>query len=134
MLVREIVAAAKEGKHDELKQALLMVAAHRDDSNQIDPRRLGSWCSSKTARVIDGLRLIADHKIRHAQGWRVSRVSPVSSKPAGENGETRTHSDAPIGHAAESVSASPPLDRQNINSPNSPDSPADEADEDGLEV
>jgi hypothetical protein len=38
MLAREIVAAARDGRHDDLKQALLMVAAHRDDSNQIDGR------------------------------------------------------------------------------------------------
>jgi hypothetical protein len=66
MLVREIVAAAQGGHHDELKQAVLMVAAKRDDSNQIDARRLGIWCASKAGRVIDGLRLITDRKIRHA--------------------------------------------------------------------
>jgi hypothetical protein len=41
MLVREIVTATKSCQHEELKQALLMVAAQRDDSNQIDGRRLG---------------------------------------------------------------------------------------------
>ena len=80
ILVREIVAAAQDGEHDALKQALLMVAAKRDDSNQIDARRLGAWCSSKADRVIDGLRLAPDRKIRRAQGWRVSCVSSVSSK------------------------------------------------------
>ena len=80
ILVREIVAAAQDGDHEELKQALLMVASKRDDSNQIDARRLGAWCSSKADRVIDGLRLAPDRKIRRAQGWRVSCVSSVSSK------------------------------------------------------
>jgi hypothetical protein len=134
MLVREIVAGAQNGQHDELKQALLMVAAKRDESNQIDSRRLGTWCASKANRIIDGLRLITDRKIRHAQGWRVSCVSQVSSKPAGENGETRTHSDAPAGQATESVCASPSFDRGEFNSPNSPDSHGDEVDEDGCEI
>ena len=109
MLVREIVAAAQDGEHDELKQALLMVAAKRDDSNQIDARRLGAWCSSKAARVIDGLRLTPDRKIQRAQGWRVSRVSSVSSKPADPNGPTHTESSPQNGQASESVYASPPF-------------------------
>jgi hypothetical protein len=133
MLVREVVAAAQDGQHDELKQALLMVAARRDESNQIDARRLGNWCASKADRIIDSLRLTADRKIRHARAWRVSCVSQVSSKPVGENGETRTHSDAPAGQATESVSASPSLDPRKINSPNSPDSHS-EVDEDGCEL
>jgi hypothetical protein len=134
MLVREVVAAAQDGQHYELKQALLMVAAKRDESNQIDARRFGIWCASKADRIIDGLRLITDRKIRHARAWRVSCVSPVSSKPAGKNGETRTHSDAPAGQATESVSASPCFDQQKIDSPNSPDSHGDEVDEEGCEV
>ena len=109
MLVREIVAAAQDGEHDELKQALLMVAAKRDDSNQIDARRLGAWCSSKAARVIDGLRLTPDRKIQRAQGWRVSCVSSVSSKPADPNGPTHTDSAPQDGQASESVYASPPF-------------------------
>jgi hypothetical protein len=135
MLAREIVAAAQGGKNDELRQALLMVAAKRDDSNQIDARRLGNWCSTKAARVIDGLRMSPDRQFRRAQGWRVSCVSPVSAKPAGENGQARTRSSAPSGQATESVYASPSFDQGEINSPDSPDSPGDEAAEDrGLEV
>jgi hypothetical protein len=100
-----------------------MVAAKRDDSNQIDVRRLGIFCASKADRVIDGLRLTPDRKIRRAQGWRVSCVSQVSSKPVSENQETRTQSDSPVGPPAEGVPASPSFDRREINSPNSPDSP-----------
>ena len=132
MLVREVVAAAQDGKHDELKQALLMVAAKRDDSNQIDARRLGAWCSSLTARVIDGLRLTSERKFRRAQGWRVSCVSSVSSKLAGENGQAHTHADAPSGQVTENVCASPAFDQPKINSPNSPDSPGVEIEEGSL--
>jgi hypothetical protein len=39
-----------------------MVAAQRDGSNQIDGRRLASWCASKANRIIDGLRLITDRR------------------------------------------------------------------------
>ena len=38
-----------------------MVAANRDDSNQIDARRLAPGARPK-ARIIDGLRLIAGTK------------------------------------------------------------------------
>jgi putative DNA primase/helicase len=134
MLVRDVVAAAQDGDHDELKQALLMVTAKRDQSNHIDARRLGIWCAGKADRILDGLRLTADRKIRHAQGWRVSCVSSVSSKPAGENGETRAQHDAPTGQATESVSASLSFDGRKSNSPNSPDSQRDEVAEDGCEV
>jgi hypothetical protein len=123
MLAREIVAAVEDDQHNELNQALLMVAAKRDHSNQIDVRRLGIWCASKADRVIDGLRLTPDRKIRRAQGWRVSCVSQVSSKLVGEHGETRAHSDIPVGPPAEGVPASPSFDQRDINSPNSPDSP-----------
>jgi hypothetical protein len=132
MLAREIIAAVRDGNSDELKQVLLMIAAKRDDSNQIDARRLGAWCASKVDRVIGGLRLSIDRKIRHAQGWRVSCVSSVSLKAGGRNGETHTHSDTPVGRATESVSASPPLDRARTNSPNSPDSPDAEIEEGSL--
>jgi hypothetical protein len=131
LLVREVVAAAQDGD-GELKQALLMVAAKRDDSNQIDARRLGSWCSSKTGRVIDGLRLTPDRKIRRAQVWRVSCVSPVSPKPVVENGQTQAHSVAPGSQATEGACASPPFDRVEINSPNSQDSPGAEVEEGSL--
>ncbi len=86
MLAREVIASAQSGQHEELREALLMVAARRNDPSQIDPRRLGNWCSSKKSRVIDGLRLTPDRKIRRAQGWRVNVVNLVSRKPAGENG------------------------------------------------
>lgn len=74
MLVREVVAAAQDGKHDDIKQVLLMVAARRDDSNHLDARRLGAWCSSNTSRIIDGLRLTPDRKIHSAQAWRVTQT------------------------------------------------------------
>jgi len=122
MLVREIVVAAQEDQHKELKQALLMVAAKRDDSNQIDPRRLGNWCASKADRVIGGLRLITDRKIRHAQGWRVTCVSQVSPKAAVQSEETHTLSTLGV-QTTESVVASPPVGHEESNSPNSPDSP-----------
>jgi hypothetical protein len=135
MLVREVIAAA-EG---ESKQALLMVAAMRDDSNQIDPRRLGNWCASTKDRVIDGLRLTVNGKIHQALAWRVtgSSASSGSSRPTGENGRTRTQPDAPAGQATECVCASSPFNRRGVKSPDSPNSPkpshADQADFEDLE-
>jgi hypothetical protein len=134
MLVREIVGAAQNGHHDELKQALLMVAAKRDDSKEIDARRLGIWCASKTDRVIEGLRLTPERKIRRTQGWRVSCVSSVSFKSVGENEETRTHSEMIAGQKTERVYASYSVGRRGNNSPNSPDSHGDDGDEEGCEV
>jgi hypothetical protein len=95
-------------------------------------RRAGARCTTKAARVIDGLRLTPERKIRHAQGWRVSCVSSVSSKPAGENGQARAHSDAPDGQATESVYASSSSDQGEIDSPDSPDSPSVEIEEGSL--
>jgi Domain of unknown function (DUF3854) len=138
MLVREVIIAA-EG---ELKQALLMVAATRDDSNQIDPRRLGNWCASTKDRVIDGLRLTMNGKIHQASAWQVRQVtgssaSSGSSRPVGQNGRTRTHPDAPAGEATESVCTSRGFDRRGVKSPDSPNSPepshADQADFEDLE-
>ncbi len=129
MLVREVIATAQDGEHDELKQTLLMVAAKKDDSNQIDARRLGFWCSSKAARVIDGLRLTPERKIRRAQGWRVSCVSSVSSKRAGPDGATDTVS---ASDQAESDPASGFPDQGGTNSRNSPDSPSAEIEEGSL--
>jgi hypothetical protein len=129
MLVREVAAVAQDGKHDDLLQALLMVAAKRDDSSHIDARRLGSWCSSRAGRVIDGLRLKPDHKIHRAQSWRVSFVSSVSSIPADENGRTRAHQEAQNRQAGESGPVSQSLEQ---GGPNSPDSPRDEIEEGSL--
>ena len=120
MLVREVVAAAQDGQ-DELKQALLMVAAKRGDSKEIDPRRLGAWCSSKADRVIDGLRLTADCTIHRAQSWRVSPVSSVSSKPTDRNRGAQTHSTYSDG-TPENACASSAFERLEANSHNSPNS------------
>jgi hypothetical protein len=123
ILVREILTVVKDGEHDELKEAILMVAAKRDDSNQIDARRLGAWCSSKAGRVVDGLRLMPDRKIHRAQGWRVTSVSPVSPEPVGENKEERTHSDTQADQERESVYRPESFERREADSPYSPDSP-----------
>jgi len=132
VLVREVIAAAGDGGHEELRQALLAIAARRDDSQQIDARRLGAWLASKKDRVVDGLRLTSAHKVRHAQAWRVngvSCVSSVSSKPAAQTPPAHTHS-APADAPREGACAHPPLDRGLSDSHNSPNSHVDPAEED----
>jgi hypothetical protein len=132
MLVREVMAAARNDQHGELKQALLMVAATRDDSNQIDARRLGTWCSSKAACIIDGLSLTRDRKIRRAQGWRVSCVSSVSPQAADQKGDDEVPSRTSNDDDRESMRASVPFERPGLDSPDSPNSPTDP--DEGLEV
>jgi hypothetical protein len=130
LLAREVIAAACDGAHEELRQALLAIAAERHDSRQIDSRRLGRWLASKKDKVVDGLRLAPDHKEHRAQSWAVSPVSPVSSKPAAQETLTHTHTIPTEASAPENACAHPPFDRRVSNSPNSPDSPADIAEED----
>jgi hypothetical protein len=134
VLVREAMAAAGDGTHEELRQAFLAIAAARHDSQQIDARRLGAWLASKKDRVTDGLRLTPDHKVRHAQAWRVngvSCVSHVSSKPAAQTPPTHTHI-APPDAPREGACAHPPLDRGLADSQNSHNSPADPAEEEEI--
>jgi hypothetical protein len=114
MLVAEVITEA-EG---ELKQRLLTVAANRTDQESIDARRLGAWCGSIEDRISGDFRLSRDGSIQRAVRWKVSSVSSVSSKPAGQNGTTHTQND-PL---AENVRVSPSFYRQETNSPDSPDS------------
>jgi hypothetical protein len=129
LLAREVIATAGDGGHEELRQALLAIAARRDDSQKIDARRLGAWLASKKDRVVDGLRLTPDHKEHRAQSWRVSPVSPVSSKPAAQTPPAHTHS-APADAPREGACAHPPFDRGLSDSHNSPNSHVDPAEED----
>jgi hypothetical protein len=79
-LAREVIEAA--AKHPELRKALLMVSAQREDPEQIDARRLGHWLAKTEGRVIDGIRLFRDREIGRATAWRVmSCASSVSFKP-----------------------------------------------------
>jgi hypothetical protein len=132
MLAREVAAAAHESD-GELRQTLLVVAAKRDDSNQIETRRLGVWCSLNSGRVVDGLRLIPDRTIHRAQGWRVSQVSSVSSKPTDRKTVAHTHLTNSDGAPA-SAASSPDVHQLQSNSPDSPDSHGDQVEEEGFEV
>jgi hypothetical protein len=48
-LTREVIDEAEKPERRPLKQSLLAVAADRDNSREIDPRRFGRWCA--TSRV-----------------------------------------------------------------------------------
>jgi hypothetical protein len=61
----------------ELASALRAVAAHRDDSKQIDPRRLGWWCRAYRDRVVESLRLERGKDYGGRATWKVSPVSEV---------------------------------------------------------
>jgi RepB DNA-primase from phage plasmid len=77
MLVREVIHAVRED-HEKLGQALLMIAAKRDDSHEIDPRRLGNWLAGIQDRVFNDRRLTRDRKISRAQAWRLNLVGEGS--------------------------------------------------------
>ncbi len=117
ILVREMVSAAQDGTHNELKQSLLMVAANYDDSNQIDARRLGHWCSAVEGRVIDGLRLIREREIDRARTWRLSSMSSMSSKPADQERDGSMPARQESDGAGETVSDRP--ENNSVNSANS---------------
>jgi putative DNA primase/helicase len=132
LLAREVIAAAGDGAYEELRQALLVIAARRDDSQKIDALRLGHWLKSKKDRVVDGLRLTPDQPIRGTQVWRVKVAGIAGSegiKPAGQETPTHTHS-APTDITDTKNVCHPLLDRRVDNSPNSSNSPADPADDD----
>jgi hypothetical protein len=130
LLAREVIATAGDGGHEELRQALLAIAARRDNSQQIDSRRLGRWLASKKDKVVDGLRLTPDHEDHRAQAWQVSLTSLTSFKPAAQTPPTHTHAMPTDASAPESACASPPFDRRFSNSSNSSNSPPDPADGD----
>jgi hypothetical protein len=73
MLTREVVAEAG----DDLRSALLMVAARRDDSTSIDPRRLGHWLGATQDRIVDGKRLSRDSEVHRVTRWKVTMVDRV---------------------------------------------------------
>jgi hypothetical protein len=77
MLVREVILAVRED-HEKLRQALLMIAAKRDDSHEIDPRRLGDWLAGIQDRLFNGRRLTRDRKISREQAWRLDSVRDSS--------------------------------------------------------
>ncbi len=61
---------------DSLKDALLQIAANKNDFTRVDARRLGAWCRSVEDRVFGGFRLARDGESGHAALWRVSCVCP----------------------------------------------------------
>src|SRR5262249_19061169 len=56
-LVREVIDRCDSDKL--LRSAMLSLAARGNAKDQIDPRRLGSWCRRFRGRVLDNLRLLA---------------------------------------------------------------------------
>jgi hypothetical protein len=134
LLAREVIAAAGDGTHEELRQALLAIAARRHDSQRIDAPRLGHWLKSKKDRVIDGLRLNADKPIRGTQVWRVKAVGSVGSdgiKPADQTHPTRTPAALADTPSPENVCHTP-FDRP-VPTPQSPHSPHQPPAEDEIE-
>jgi hypothetical protein len=126
-LAREVIASATN--HPELEKTLLMVAAHKDNPEKIDPRRLGHWLAKTEGRIIDGRRLIRDHERQRATAWRVSSVSSVGSLAAGrrtsaENGHIYPADDIPKDipdgiYVQKKLSESDGLPRNPQNPPNS---------------
>jgi len=84
-LTREVIDAARQDDRRSLCQALLLIAAEKNDPHEIDARRLGKWCAGVADRIIEGLSLSRERQVQRAQAWRVSDVSLVSSKPANSN-------------------------------------------------
>jgi Domain of unknown function (DUF3854) len=122
-LTREVVAEAQKEDRHALKQALLAVAAERDNPKEIDPRRFGRWCATIEGRIIDGRRLNRGREIKRAQEWRVSLVSSVSSAAA----VPKAYGDGD-GPAGDPMTHSHDFDRPPTDSSNSPNSP------DGVEL
>jgi hypothetical protein len=84
VLAREIISRAQED--EEFQEALLTVAAARQNVRELDARRLGNWCRSVENRIIGGLRLTRGREIDRAQTWRLSFVSLMSSRQGDQNG------------------------------------------------
>jgi len=134
LLTREVITAACDGSHDELRQALLAVAARRNDPQQIDAVRLGHWLASKKDRVVEDLRLNTDKPIRGTQVWRVKAVGIAGSdgiKPAAQMHPTRAHTALTDITDTENV-CHPPFDRPG-STPHSPHSPHQPPADDDIE-
>jgi hypothetical protein len=121
-LARELIAAASE--HAELQKALWMVSAQRG-AEKVDPQRLGTYFARVEGRVIDGMRLVRDRKIKRAVSWRVSLVSQVSPKPVGSSDFTTPEGDQADGKNPSKIvkfeSYRPEIDSQDSSDSPQPD-------------
>lgn len=85
-LVREVIERCDSDKT--LRGVMLSLAQDRDAKDQINSKRLGSWCRRFRGRVLDGLRLLVGAgKPRGATRWSVSQVSQVSQFPTDAGGD-----------------------------------------------
>jgi putative DNA primase/helicase len=71
----------------ELTEALLGVAAAKNDGGRIDPRRLAWWCREWRDRVVGGLLLAKDKDYGKSATWR---VNPPDSPGRGISGISGT--------------------------------------------
>jgi putative DNA primase/helicase len=73
----------------ELTAALFAVAASKNESNKIDPRRVAWWCREWRDRVVGGLRLERGRNYGDRATWKVSNT--VTAVNAVRNPSTNPH-------------------------------------------
>jgi hypothetical protein len=73
------VVAACTGANDDLKQALLVVAASSRMTDAVEPRRLGKFLSRYERRVVGGLRFIRMGESGTRARWALQAVEPARS-------------------------------------------------------
>jgi hypothetical protein len=100
--VKEIVDRC--GSDDALKSSILILATGRQQTKEVDSRRLGWWLRRVRDRIVGGLRLLRSGKSSGVACWRIEKV------PAGGDRGF-------IGHSPVTLSTTHPVD----NSPSSRD-------------
>jgi hypothetical protein len=93
-LIHAVIATATT--HPELRKALLLAGARRDDPEDIDPQRLGFYLRRIEGVVINGLHLVRDRTRHHTATWR---VCPVNA--AVQPSDTSNTDDTTVPHPAD---------------------------------
>ncbi|MBL8800442.1 MAG: hypothetical protein JNN27_00480 [Planctomycetes bacterium] len=73
------VVAACNGANDDLKQALLVVAASGRTTDAVEPRRLGKFLARYERRVVGGLRFMRLGESGTRARWALQAVEPARS-------------------------------------------------------
>lgn len=73
------VVAACNGANDDLKQALLVVAASGRTTDAVEPRRLGKFLARYERRVVGGLRFMRLGESGTRARWALQAVEPTRS-------------------------------------------------------
>ncbi len=74
--VRNAVQETENGKHSELREALLEVAGERGEINR---RKLGWWLRKNAGRIVGGTRFARCNVNAPSEVWKVEKVAEVSS-------------------------------------------------------